>query len=149
MTNQDIIKSDEFQYLKSIKRHGTSNTYDHSIRVARTIRILSRWFNCDEETAVKVALLHDLCYVKPEERKDHDGNYCFYHPLEAAENADSFFGLTPLERNAIESHMFPLTTTLPRSKVAWLLTVADKVAAVEDVFMGLVRHEGNYSYNPM
>lgn len=129
--DSEIILQDEFYLtLKSYKRHNFTNTYDHSVRVAVGAAIIAEWLHTDIESAIKVALLHDMCFVDRTERKTHGGLYAFYHSVEACENADNRFGLTTLEKNAIRSHMFPLALNIPMSKVAFALTLSDKLIAI-------------------
>ena len=138
----DTILQDEF-YLKLKKyiRHNFTNTYDHSIRVAVGAAIIAEWLHTDIESAIKVALLHDMCFVNIDERKTHGGFYAFYHPVEACENAEYRYGLTEIEKNAIKSHMFPLAIRIPMSRVALALTLSDKVIAIYEglYFISLVR----------
>ena len=52
------------------------------------------------------------------------------HPDIALENARGEFTLNKIEENAIEAHMFPLSSTLPKYKESWVLTAVDKVVAI-------------------
>jgi len=91
----------------------------------------------DPNSAVKVGLLHDLCFVDYTRKNDHPGLYCFYHPEEAAANAMREFGLTRKEARAIRAHMFPLSVHLPSSKLAFQLLLADKAVALYEVLLGV------------
>lgn len=55
--------------------------------------------------------------------------HAFVHGEIAAMRARLYFDLTPGQCAAISSHMFPLSTSLPKSREAWLLTLADKMVA--------------------
>ena len=65
----------------------------------------------------------------------HDKNkgfrwHGFKHHRFALANAEKDFDLTEKEKNIIYSHMFPLTFwCLPRSREAWIVTLADKRVA--------------------
>ena len=127
---KDILNDTEFKQLKTYKRHNFTNTYDHSIRVAVGSAIIAELLNTDVDSAIKVGLVHDMCFVDRHERKYHDGFYVFYHPVEACDNAHKKFSLTDVEANAIKAHMFPLAVSIPMSKVALALTLSDKIIAV-------------------
>ena len=49
-------------------------------------------------------------------------------------NAESYLGpLTEKQKNMILSHMWPLFVEPPKSKEAYVLTLADKIAAIRDL----------------
>lgn len=132
-----ILWNTEFKQLKDIDRHYFTDTYDHSIRVAVGAAIIAEMTGADIESAIRVGLLHDMCFVKRVERREHKGLYAFYHPVEAAENADLAFGLTEEEIKAIRAHMFPLAIRIPTSKVALALTLSDKLIAIYEGLYGI------------
>ena len=86
-----ITKDNDYLVLKDLPRHGTTTTYDHSVRVAYMARRLAEKFKLDVDSAVRVGLLHDFCIVNNYEKNVHKGFYLFYHPKEAAENFDLNF----------------------------------------------------------
>lgn len=127
-----ILQDQDYQKLKLIPRHGTTNTYDHSLRVAHAAASLAALFRCDAYQCVRAALLHDFCLIDHRQPDKPKGCYLFYHPREAAHNAARFH-ITAAEDNAIRCHMFPLAG-IPRSRVAVAVSVADKyVAAIEAI----------------
>ena len=104
-----ILNDPRFQKLRSFEHHGPANTvYDHSLAVTRAAyRIACALHLSEEETAsvVRAALLHD------------------------------FFGYdwhSDRECDAIARHMFPLAP-IPRSRIAWIVTLADKAVASREV----------------
>lgn len=140
-----ILGSESFRSLRHFPRHIYTNTYDHSVRVAVCMAWLAKRSNVSSASAVKVGLLHDLCFVDYTSKNDHPGLYCFYHPEEAADNARQEFGLNRLEEKAIRAHMFPLSVHLPSSKLALHLLLADKAVALYEVFFGVRFLRGSLS----
>lgn len=138
-----ILKNTGYRQLRNISRHRFTNTMDHSIRVACVNLYLSKKIHVSEESAVKIGLFHDFCLVdyykehhmKMSER--HPGIYAFYHPIEAVKNAEGICDLTREEKQAIMSHMFPLSIRIPASRLGWLLTISDKIVAVYESFYGM------------
>ena len=118
-----ILQSKSFRSLLHYPRHIYTNTYDHSVRVAICMAWLAKRGGTDPASAVKVGLLPGL--------------YCFYHPEEAADNANREFGLSRREEKAIRAHMFPLSVHLPSSKLAFHLLLADKAVAVYELTLGV------------
>ena len=139
----EILCNSGYRKLSSFPRHRYTNTMDHSIRVACVNLYLSERFHVAPESAIKTGLLHDFCLVNYYEEhhlpvsKRHKGIYAFYHPAEAAENAEKITELTREEIRAIQSHMFPLSVHIPTSRLGWMLTISDKIVAVYESFYGL------------
>lgn len=131
-----IMKDKQFKELLQYPRHHYTNTYDHSVRVAVGAALIAQKIGADPVSAARVGLLHDMCFVNYYERSEHPGFYCFYHPVEAADNADKRFGLTEIEKKAIRAHMFPLAIRIPTSKVALCLTLSDKAVAIYEGLYG-------------
>lgn len=134
---EKILSDNKYRELKNFPRHKYTNTYDHSIRVAVGAALIARVLGADEESAVRVGLLHDMCFVNYYERNDHKGLFCFYHPVEAADNAHDEFGINDREMKDIRAHMFPLGWHVPSSKVALALTLSDKAVAMYEGLYGI------------
>lgn len=135
-----IINSPEFYAMRESKRHGTTTTYDHCLRVAAGALAISRLLHCNRQRAIRAGLLHDLC------TNDNRNNFiekCHYlkrHPEEAADNARRLFGVSPEEYQAIRAHMFPLSLHFPGGRVAIAVSLADKGASIYEAFALRVRH---------
>ena len=57
----------------------------------------------------------------------------FTHAKKASENAKELIEVDEKTCKAIESHMWPLTlSSVPLSKEAWLLCIADKICATKE-----------------
>ncbi len=85
--------------------------------------------NCDYNSLIRGALLHDYFlydwHVSDESHKWHG----FSHARMALLNASRDFELTPIEKDIIEKHMFPLNIRLPKYKESYLVTIADKICS--------------------
>lgn len=136
----DILSSRGMAQEKQFYQHGTVTVYDHSVAVALMCLRLAGLFRLrtDTRTLVRGALLHDYFlydwHVKVKGRPLHG----FWHARLAMANAQRDFGLNPVERNMILSHMFPMNRTLPRYRESVLLCTADKVCAARETFSGLI-----------
>lgn len=134
----DILRSEEFKGVKSYIRHlGSTDTCAHSIRVAVGAGKLASLMGADKESAIKVGLVHDMCYVDYLHKSDHSGLYAFYHPVEAVGNGARVVELSKEERDAIISHMFPLGIHVPMSRIALALTLSDKAVATYESICGI------------
>lgn len=71
--------------------------------------------------------------------KTHNGHHWhgFTHPGTALHNASEDWKLTPVEREIIKKHMFPLTPIPPTCREAWLVCLADKICAAKETTGGI------------
>ncbi|MBQ7541631.1 MAG: HD domain-containing protein [Clostridia bacterium] len=130
---KDLLRDPLVESMKTYRHHGETTTHYHSVYVSyRVLKLCVRLGAQDRREIVRAALLHDF-YLYEWYTEKHDENHIFYHPKESVKNIEAHFGtLTPMQRNMILSHMFPLCRELPHSAGAWILTAADKRCASED-----------------
>ena len=129
---KDIMANRKFQRIAQEKHHGLTRM-EHSVRVAKYVYKISKNLNLDYVSATRGALLHDFFLTK--EYLNTKGLACgVVHPYIALANANQYFELNEIEKNAIEAHMFPLNTTLPKYKESWILTAVDKGVAIYECF---------------
>lgn len=135
---EDILNHDEYKMLADYTHHKPFTTLEHSLRVAQiaynwSVRLESK-LDLDTQAVTRGALLHDFFF--------HDWHHCrpkgnrwkgFQHPRIACQNADRCFNLTEKEKDIILSHMWPLTIRRPRSREAFLVMAADKVASIQEL----------------
>ena len=134
----EILSNKKYQKLSLESHHGLTRM-EHSLRVSRNVYRLSRKLNLDYESATRAALLHDF-FFNEEFESNHGLIQGVVHPDIALANACGEFDLNEKEKNAIVSHMFPLSVELPRSKEAWTLTLVDKGVAIYEYL--------KYKFNP-
>lgn len=124
---KDIIENEVFLSLKSFTHHRNICRLDHCLTVSYSAYILAKRNNLDFVSIARAGLLHDF-FLYEENPRGH----VFSHPKVALENSSKYFALNPKEQNIILSHMWPLTTTWPTSKEAWIIIRVDKTVAVRD-----------------
>lgn len=136
---RDIIRSDEYLGMKQYRHHIRGSVYDHSLKAAWLCYQHYKRFGTkiDLQSFIRGALLHDY-YLYDWHKSSRRGMrliHGFSHPRSALTNASAKYpDLTPIERDMILRHMFPLTPIPPRTKAGWLLCFYDKIAAVSDYF---------------
>ena len=142
---QDLLCDPLVESMKTYRHHGDTNTHFHSVYVAyRVLKLCVRLDVEDKREIVRASLLHDF-YLYEWYTEKHEENHIFYHPKASVKNIEAHFGaLTPMQRNMILSHMFPLCRELPGRTGAGLLTVADKRCAGEDYLRGSVQFREVY-----
>lgn len=139
---EQILNNKDFQKLRYYKQHNWSDRLMHSINVSYLSWLMARRLGCDAKAAARAGLLHDFCLYDFHEKSADGERQAFLHPKVAAENSMEHFDISEKERDAILSHMFPLGP-LPKSREAWLITIADKVCAAAElcsIAIALARH---------
>lgn len=126
----------EVRKMRLYSQHGTSNSYAHSVRVALASKKAAEKLSIpvNGKALAAGAMLHDFYLYDIEESRLSAWQHGTRHPKVSLENAKSMFDLTEKECNIIYSHMWPLTLTcIPKSREAWLVCMADKMCALEEM----------------
>ena len=125
---EPILQDERYHALRDILHHGHVSTYDHCLSVCLEAMefAFKNHVKVDPSSLIRASLLHDYFlydwHVKP-----HPKHHATKHGVYAAINALKDFGLNTVERNAIESHMWPVCLfTLPLFRESWIVQLADK-----------------------
>ena len=122
--------------MKQYSQHAGSNTYAHVCHVAEMSHKIEKGLrlrNIDEKAMLRGAMLHDYYQYDFRDHPIGPWRHGTTHAGKALKNAEEAFSLSDKERNIIYSHMWPLNLThLPRSREAWVVSVADKVCAAQE-----------------
>jgi uncharacterized protein len=143
-TFHDYLIHEEIRRLNQVPRfrrthcfvqHGGISVFDHSVSVARLgCRIAERLhFRVDYASLVRGALLHDYFLYDWHDKAPWHRWHGFRHPYIAWKNAKADFRLTRKESIIILRHMFPLTVIPPSCVEGWVVCVADKLCATEEI----------------
>lgn len=129
----DLLSTPQVQSMRSLPHHPGVSCFEHSIFVSYVAFRLARRWGLDWRAAARGGLLHDLYLYRWNDRAAHPGNQCLDHPVFALRNAEALTTLSDKERNIILAHMWPLAVHLPRSREAWVVSLADKLCATAEV----------------
>lgn len=125
----DLLDDPDVQKMKDLPQHTkTCNCFDHSVYVAYLSFLFCRRFGLNHVSAARAGLLHDFSLCNWDE-EDAGLERLWNHPKLALKNAEERYELTPMEKDIIVKHMWPLTPELPRHKEAFVVSMADKIAA--------------------
>ena len=129
----DLLTDEKVRSMTQYRHHGDVTTHRHSVFVAYTVmRMCHRLPAAQMRSIVRASLLHDF-YLYEWYTEKHEENHIWYHPKAAVRNIEQHFSpLSPMQRNMILSHMFPLSHEVPAGRGAWALTLADKYCASAD-----------------
>ena len=132
----EVIISEKVQEMRNYIQHGKTSTYTHCLSVAILSYLICKRFNfkVNKKSLVKAALLHDFYlydwHIKDKNRK---GLHGFTHPKASLKNANKYFLLSPIEKDIIEKHMWPLTITdIPKYPESFIVSFADKICSIKE-----------------
>ena len=145
---KDIDNNNSFRELDNELHHGISR-YGHSYRVAKGVYMLTKTLGFSSYIyATRAALLHDFYFNYQLEEKN-TGKKFIEHPSLAVLNASKYYELSKVQKNMIESHMFPTCKVLPKYKESILVNLVDKIIGGMELLRGFgckFTYKFNYTY---
>lgn len=142
---QDILDHEEFNKIKYIEHHGTTR-FDHSMKVAYYSYKISKFLRLDYKEVARAGLLHDFFLSDMERTGKEKFLSTFTHPKYAVMNAQKYFDLSDKEIDIIQSHMFPLYTSIPKYAESWVVSTVDKIVGTLE-FAVQFRYKFSYMFN--
>ena len=143
-----LEKEGRYTATRRCIQHGKVSVYAHCVSVADTACVLAETLHLrvNERALIRGALLHDYFLYDWHDKANGHHWHGFTHPGTALYNASEDWKLTPVEREIIKKHMFPLTPIPPTCREAWLVCLADKICAAKETTGGT---QYTISYNPV
>ncbi|MBQ6733758.1 MAG: HD domain-containing protein [Lachnospiraceae bacterium] len=126
----------DVQIMGEFPQHRKSNTLAHVTRVAKRSHGIAKKLHIkvDEDSMMRGAILHDYYLYSTHDMDMSAYRHVVSHAELALKNASAKFDLNKKEENIIYSHMWPLNVThLPRCKEAWIISLADKICAIQEM----------------
>ena len=127
---EDIMKNPTVLSMENLIQHGDISCLSHSIEVSYRSYRICKQLNLDYRSAARGALLHDFFLYDWHLPHPDKGLHGFTHAHTALENAIKYFNLTPMEKDIIEKHMWPLNPKLPKYREAYIVCFVDKYCAL-------------------
>ena len=135
---KSIINTEKFNELNDYVAHGRTTVLKHSLNVAAICLFISRCLRIKVRLSELIisALLHDLYLYDWHDTKSSPKLHGFVHSTIAAENAKEYFDINENIYNNIKTHMWPLNITyLPKTREGVIVCIADKIAAIKEIFV--------------
>lgn len=143
----NILENKQFNKIKEIEHHGISRL-DHSVKVSYYSYKIAKTLHLDYIETARGGLLHDF-FLSPVNRTNKDRFIStFVHPKEALKTANTYFDLSIKEQDMIRSHMFPINISVPKYAESWIVSIVDKVVAVNELSLKY-KFKIRYAYNIM
>lgn len=129
---KDILDFPQVRSQTAYIQHGRVSIYAHCIHVAYVSILLAAFLHLriNRRAVIRGALLHDYCLYDWHIRDASHRWHGFTHAEKALVNADRDFELSPMEKDIIKKHMFPLNPSLPGYRETVLVCIADKICAL-------------------
>lgn len=137
----DLDRTGRLALARAAIQHGSTTVFAHCVKVACFSLFLANKLHIPVNThaLLRGALLHDYFLYDWHEKNAGHRFHGFTHPATALKNAQEDFMLTPVEKDIIARHMFPLCPIPPRCREAWLVCAADKYCALLETVGSLLR----------
>ena len=137
----DLDRTGRLALARAAIQHGSTTGFAHCVKVACFSLFLANKLHIPVNThaLLRGALLHDYFLYDWHEKNAGHRFHGFTHPATALKNAQEDFMLTPVEKDIIARHMFPLCPIPPRCREAWLVCAADKYCALLETLTPLLR----------
>ncbi len=130
---KEILNNDDFHLLKNIPNHGSTDLFTHCINVSTKSMRICQKIGIDAKAASRGGLLHDF-YLYDWRKGEGPGLHGFRHGKISLSESQKRFELTEKEKNIILRHMWPLTPIPPSSLEGLIVSIVDKICAVEEIF---------------
>ncbi len=128
------LNNEKVQCLKNIPHHD-SNRLNHCLKVSYLSYKICKKHNFNYESAAKAGLLHDLYYNRINDCSNATDKIKLFtngHPKDAVKNAEELFSMTPLEKEIILTHMWPLSKYVPKHKESMIVSLSDKYYSFQE-----------------
>lgn len=143
---KDILDNEEFKKMNEIAHHGL-NRGGHLLRVSYYSYKIAKIMGLDYESSARAGLLHDFFF---EDNKNSNMSKrmktLVEHPKYSVHNSSKYFELTEMEKDIIESHMFPVCRKVPKYFEGWIVNLVDDVVAINE-FSYKLRTKFSYAFN--
>lgn len=132
---KDLLRSDAVQQLKIYTHHKHATRFEHSLYVAYRSFVLAKKLGWDSRAAARGGLLHDLYLYDQHDDTPRKGWHLLVHPAAAYAEASARFDLTPVEKDIILKHMWPIAVHLPKYRESVAVMLMDKYCACMEALL--------------
>ena len=134
-----LMQEGPIEENKNYIQHGDVTVFDHCIAVAEYSCRIAEFLHLsvNRKVLIRGALLHDYFLYDWHDNANGPHWHGITHPGTALHTASEDWKLTPVERELIKKHMFPLTPIPPTCREAWLVCLADKICAAKETTGGI------------
>lgn len=129
---ENLLAKPEVQKLSQYQQHHFGTRLDHVITVSYESYKIAKKMDLDAKATARAGLLHDLFYYDWRDTKFNLGTHAWIHPRVAVRNAEKITKLSDKEKDIIIKHMWGATLLPPKYPEGYIVTIVDKLSAVEE-----------------
>lgn len=139
---QDLLELPDVQRLHQTNAHWRRDRFAHCFAVGKLSYRLAKLFHANVATAARGGFLHDWYHGHQPERKRFVN--ADQHHFRISHEAASKYGEHPSVLHAIRTHFWPWGRTIPKTREAWIVWMADNIIWLDDIVVSLkqVMREG-------
>lgn len=130
---QDLLRTPEVLGLDNYDQHLNTSRLQHSLNVAYYAYLISKNMEVNHKDLVRGALLHDLFLYDWREVNASAQEHFHLHPRVALDNAKKITEVSEVMEDVIVNHMWPLGSSKPKTKEAWIVQASDKLCTVFEI----------------
>ena len=139
---KEILESKRFKKCLNTSHHFNTTIGQHMINVTvKSLEIANflqkHRFKIDRKRLIIAGLSHDLAMAFARENYGKiQGKFttAFRHPIDSVKMAEEVIDVHKKTKKIIKRHMWPLCIIPPTSLEGWILTIADKIVATQEIF---------------
>lgn len=140
----DLLNHPDVQRLRHTNAHWRRDRFEHCLAVGKLSYRLAKIFHANAVVAARGGLLHDWYHGHRVDRKRFSFEFSDQHHFRISHEAAGKYGEHPRVLHAIRTHFWPWGRTMPKTREAWIVWMADNLVWLEDYWHGVkqVTREG-------
>ncbi len=131
----DLLQHEDVQKLRQTNAHWHRDRFTHCYAVGKLSFRLARLFHANGTVAARAGFLHDWYHGHQPGRKRFVN--ADQHHFRISHEAASKYGEHGDVLHAIRTHFWPWGRTLPKTREAWIVWMADNIIWVVDIWQSL------------
>lgn len=125
---KDVIEHPVVLKMKKYPHHCDTDCYQHCLNVAYYNYQICKMLGLNAKAAARAGMLHDLFLYNWHKHAAKTGDHFhgLTHPRRALQIAEKYFEISPVERDIILKHMWPITVIPPKYLESYVICLTDK-----------------------
>lgn len=142
---RDLLDHPDVKDLHHTIAHWRRDRFDHNYAVGKLSYRLAKWLHANAAIAARAGFLHDWYHGHAPGRQRFVN--ADQHHFRISHEAASKYGEHPRILHAIRTHFWPWGRTLPKTREAWIVWMADNIIWLDDIWQSMkivTRQDWNY-----
>ncbi len=141
----DLLDHPDVLRLRQTTAHWRRDRFEHCYAVGKLSYRLAKFFHATVAVAARGGMLHDWYHGHQPGRKRFVN--ADQHHFRISHEAAANYGEHPTVLHAIRTHFWPWGRTMPRTREAWIVWMADNIIWLDDIWQSMkVVSRENFNY---